>query len=143
MSENANGDAIPHLSGYSEAELDQAFAAISREVETSSASLATPEAVEAFRLQWLGRKQGRLKAISDAWLKSAPVEARRLIGQRFNTLKAEIEQRLEHAGAASSTGALGTEAIDITLPGTSRKLGAAHPLVRTQNELIAIFARMG
>jgi len=134
---------IPQLAGYSEAELDKAFAAISREVEASSATLATPDAVEAFRLQWLGRKQGRLKAISDAWLKSAPVEARKLIGQRFNTLKAKIEQRLEHAGASTRTGVLDADAIDITLPGTRRKLGAEHPLIKTQNELLAIFARMG
>ena len=61
MSENVNGDAIPSLTGFSEAELDQAFAAISREVQASPAALGTPEAVEAFRLQWLGRKQGRLR----------------------------------------------------------------------------------
>src|SRR5580700_610486 len=143
MSEYVSGEAIPHLSGYSEAELDQAFAAISREVESSAAALETAEAVEAFRLQWLGRKQGRLKAISDAWLKSAPVDAKKLIGQRFNTLKAAIEERLETAGKASHTGALDAEAIDITLPGTRRKLGAEHPLIKTQNELLAIFARMG
>jgi phenylalanyl-tRNA synthetase alpha chain len=147
VSESGSGD-IPRLSGYSEAELDQAFAAISREVDAPSAALATPDAVEAFRLQWLGRKQGRLKAISDAWLKSAPAEARKLIGQRFNTLKAEIEQRLEHAGTATGTRtleaeALASEKIDITLPGTRRKLGAEHPLIKTQNELLAIFARMG
>ncbi|MBV8437219.1 MAG: phenylalanine--tRNA ligase subunit alpha [Silvibacterium sp.] len=147
VSEQVLGD-IPHLSGYSEAELDQAFAAISREVEASSAALSTSEAVEAFRLQWLGRKQGRLKAISDAWLKSAPVEAKKLIGQRFNTLKAEIEQRLERAGTSTGTSALDAEAlasekIDITLPGTRRRLGAEHPLIKTQNELLAIFARMG
>src|ERR1700757_4328142 len=88
---------IPRLTVYGEAELDKAFAAISREVQASSAALSTPEAVEAFRLQWLGRRQGRLKAISDVWLKSAPVEAKKLIGQRFNTLKAEIEERLKHS----------------------------------------------
>jgi phenylalanyl-tRNA synthetase alpha chain len=136
-------EVIPHLSGYSEAELDSAFAAISREVESSAAALETPESVEAFRLQWLGRKQGRLKAVSDAWLKSAPVEAKKLIGQRFNTLKAEIEQRLEHAGTSSGTSALDAEAIDITLPGTRHRLGAEHPLIKTLNELVAIFARMG
>ena len=143
VSGNISGEAIPQLSGYSEAELDQAFAAISREVEVSAAALDTPESVEAFRLQWLGRKQGRLKAISDAWLKSAPVEAKKLIGQRFNVLKAEIEQRLESAGKSSIFGALDAEAIDITLPGTRRKLGAEHPLIKTLNELVAIFARMG
>ena len=147
MSENVSeiglGD-IPQLAGYSEAELDHAFTAISREVQLSSATLSTPDAVEAFRLQWLGRKQGRLKAISDAWLKSAPVESKKLIGQRFNTLKAEIEQRLEHAGAPTlDAEALASEKIDVTLPGTRRKLGAEHPLIKTQNELLGIFTRMG
>ena len=136
-------DTIPHLSGYSEPELDRAFAAISREVETSAAVLETPESVEQFRLQWLGRKQGRLKAISDAWLKSAPAEAKKLIGQRFNTLKAEIDQRLEAAGSADRPSSLSAEAIDITLPGTQRKPGAEHPLIKTLNELVAIFQRMG
>jgi phenylalanyl-tRNA synthetase alpha chain len=141
-------DAIPHLSGYSEAELDQAFAAVSREVADSAAALETPEAplseaTEQFRLHWLGRKQGRLKAISDAWLKSAPVEAKKLIGQRFNTLKAEIEQRLDAGLSAHPDGALDAEAIDITLPGTHRAPGAEHPLIKTLNELVGIFQRMG
>src|ERR1700761_7276800 len=141
MSEHVLGDGIPLLSGYSEAELDSAFAAISREVESSAAALASPEAVEAFRLHWLGRKQGRLKAISDAWLKSAPAEAKKLIGQRFNTLKATIEERLETAGKASGTSALDAEAIDIPPPGPRRRLGAEHPLIKTLNELVSIFAR--
>ncbi|MBB6145497.1 phenylalanyl-tRNA synthetase alpha chain [Silvibacterium bohemicum] len=143
MSEHVSGDAIPLLPGYNEAELDQAFAAVAAEVDASAKALATPDAVEAFRLHWLGRKQGRLKAISDAWLKSAPVEAKKLIGQRFNVLKAAIETRLETAGQASHTHALDSERIDITLPGTERKLGAEHPLIKTQNELLAIFARIG
>jgi phenylalanyl-tRNA synthetase alpha chain len=143
MSENLSGDGIPYLSGYSEAELDQAFAAIAQEVEASASALETADAVEVFRLQWLGRKQGRLKAISDAWLKSAPAEAKKLIGQRFNTLKATIEERLETAGKASGTSTLDAEAIDITLPGTRRRLGAEHPLIKTLNELVSIFARIG
>jgi phenylalanyl-tRNA synthetase alpha chain len=136
-------DEIPHMSGYGEAELDQAFAAVLREVETSAAALATPESVEHFRLHWVGRKQGRLKAISDAWLKSAPPQAKKLIGQRFNALKAEIDQRLDTAGQAKSTTALDAEAIDITLPGRQRRIGAEHPLIKTLNELVAIFQRMG
>ncbi|GGH02580.1 phenylalanine--tRNA ligase subunit alpha [Silvibacterium dinghuense] len=143
MSQHETGDQIPSLSGYSEAELDQAFAGVLREVETSAAALADSDAVEAFRLQWLGRKQGRLKAISDAWLAPAPVEAKKLIGQRFNVLKSAIEERLERAGKATHTNALEAERIDITLPGTQPRVGAEHPLIKTQNELLAIFARMG
>src|SRR5580698_2106971 len=104
-------EAIPPLSGYDEAALDQAFAALTREVEASAQSLASAEAVEQFRLHWLGRKQGRLKSISDAWLKSAPVEAKKLIGPRFNQLKAQIESLLENASGSSSQNALDAEAI--------------------------------
>jgi phenylalanyl-tRNA synthetase alpha chain len=136
-------EAIPPLGGYSEAALDQAFAELTREVEASAQSLSHAEAVEQFRLQWLGRKQGRLKSISDAWLKSAPVEAKKLIGQRFNQLKAQIEARLDSAAGAGSQSALDAEAIDITLPGTHRALGAEHPLIKTMHEMVAVFQRMG
>src|ERR1700728_1823379 len=134
---------IPSLGGWSDAELDKAFAAVAREVEQSAGSIRSAEDKEQFRLAWLGRKQGRLKAISDAWLKSAPAEAKKQIGQRFNTLKAEIEHRLELAGAGSSGAELEAEAIDITLPGTRRKLGAEHPLIKTWNEIVSVFQRMG
>jgi phenylalanyl-tRNA synthetase alpha chain len=136
-------DEIPPLSGWSEAELDQAFRQLANEVISDATFLDSPGDRERFRLRWFGRKQGRLKAISDAWLKSAPAEARKAIGQRFNTLKAEIERRLELAGAASPDSALDAEAIDITLPGTQRKLGAEHPLIRTWNEIVSVFQRMG
>src|SRR5579883_1052456 len=136
-------DAIPQLSGYSEAALDLAFAELTREVEASAQALNSPESVEHFRLQWLGRKQGRLKLISDAWLKSAPVEAKKPLGQRFNQLKALIEERLERASETSAQFALDAEAIDVTLPGTRRALGAEHPLIKTMHEMVAVFKRMG
>ena len=136
-------EAIPPLPGWSEPELDKAFAAIAREVEASAQSLRSPEEKEQFRLQWLGRKQGRLKSISDAWLKSAPSDAKKLIGQRFNTLKSQIEQSLDQAETTIPAAALDAQAIDITLPGTCRSLGAEHPLIRTWNEIVSIFQHMG
>jgi phenylalanyl-tRNA synthetase alpha chain len=136
---------IPTLGGWTEAELDTAFAAVAREVNDSAAALdaASADAVEAFRLHWLGRKQGRLKSISEAWLKSAPAEAKKLIGQRFNTLKAQVETLLEQGSNASRGSALDSEAIDITLPGRVRRLGAEHPLLKTLHEIVGIFQRMG
>ena len=141
-------DQIPYLCGFSEADLDAAFAKLAAEVEDSARNLsgaeAPTEAFEQFRLHWLGRKQGRLKAISDAWLKTAPPEAKKLIGQRFNKLKEEIEQRLDAASAGGvSLSELAAEAIDVTLPGTRRPLGAEHPLIRTMNEIVSVFQAMG
>ena len=85
------------LTDFSPSSLDAAFAAVEAEAR---AQLAAPDFdAEAFRLAWLGRKQGRLKAISDAWLKAAPADAKRLIGQRFNALKETIEAAVETAAA--------------------------------------------
>ena len=58
-------------------------------------SCAHPRIASNFVSYWLGRKQGRLKLISDVWLKNAPAEARKSLGQHFNQLKQQIEQALE------------------------------------------------
>ncbi|MEO7144133.1 MAG: hypothetical protein ABI165_11610, partial [Bryobacteraceae bacterium] len=105
---------IPNLESYSPDQLDRAFGALRTEVAQETAALGTPEEREQFRLRWLGRKQGRLKSISDAWLKSAPPEARKALGLHFNQLKQQIEQALE---AETSGGESTTikDAIDVTL----------------------------
>jgi phenylalanyl-tRNA synthetase alpha chain len=130
---------IPQLSSYDEPSLDAAFATLAAEVHTES---STPHDAEAFRLHWLGRKQGRLKLISDAWLKSAPAEARKPLGIRFNQLKQQIEAALADASASPSASAA-KAGIDITLPGTVRAPGIQHPLVKTINEIVAVFHHLG
>jgi phenylalanyl-tRNA synthetase alpha chain len=137
-------ESIPTLSSFDDAALNQAFAALEQQATAAAAALAGPEAVEAFRLDWLGRKQGRLNEVSSRWLKSAPPEAKKSLGQRFNALKTHVEALLDAAsGAGPSAAALAAEAIDITLPGTRRLLGAEHPITKTLNELISVFAALG
>jgi phenylalanyl-tRNA synthetase alpha chain len=139
---------IPQLTDFTEASLDAAFAAVRSEAD---ATVAAPGFdAEQFRLEWLGRKQGHLKAISDAWLKAAPPEAKKLIGQRFNALREHIEnvlkQEIENAlvmtllRSGSKSGARG---LDVTLPGSAQRLGVEHPLVRTMAEIVSVFQRMG
>jgi phenylalanyl-tRNA synthetase alpha chain len=130
---------IPQLTDFSEASLDAAFATVRSDAE---AAAATPGIdAEQFRLEWLGRKQGRLKAISDAWLKSAPPEAKRLIGQRFNSLKEDIENLIAAGPLTESSKSVA--ALDPTLPGISQRLGAEHPLIRTSAEIVSVFQRLG
>ena len=129
--------------------------------------LGTDEAREAFRLHWLGRKQGKLKAISDVWLKNAPPDKKGLVGQRFNQLKTDIETRLvvsqvqpvyevlSPAGKEAFAGQakaildskLKTEIernrIDITLPGAVRTPGIPHPLLKTMHEIVSVFHHLG
>jgi len=133
-------DVIPQLSAYDDAALDAAFRSLIEQVQAGASSLSTAEAQEAFRLEWLGRKQGRLKLVSDVWLKTAPVDARKALGKRFNDLKAAIESALEGgAGAAKASG----PALDVTLPGIARKIGVEHPLTRTMREVVQVFQALG
>jgi phenylalanyl-tRNA synthetase alpha chain len=159
---------IPRLVGYDSSTLDAEFQKLAAQVEEESIMLTTDEAREAFRVHWLGRKQGKLKLISDAWLKTAPNDKKGAVGQRFNELKIQIEARV----AASKlkpiidrlspvekerfkTGALEVlhqkQAVevearrirDITLPGIAQRIGAEHPLIKTMNEIVTVFERMG
>jgi phenylalanyl-tRNA synthetase alpha chain len=131
---------VSELADFSPASLDAAFAALEAEAR---AQVAAPGfAAEAFRLAWLGRKQGRLKAVSDAWLKAAPPEAKRLIGQRFNALKEQIEAAVDSSSTQQASADYGSS-LDITLPGTAQRIGAEHPLIRTMAEIVAVFERMG
>jgi phenylalanyl-tRNA synthetase alpha chain len=130
---------IPQLPNYDEPSLDAAFATLGEEVRAETASLTD---IEAFRLRWLGRKQGRLKLIGDAWLKSAPAEARKPLGLRFNQLKQQIESALESAAAHPARPAA-KPTIDITLPATVRTPGIEHPLLKTMHEVVRVFHHLG
>ncbi len=141
-------EAIPNLSAFDEAALDQAFAALERRARADAAALGSPEAVEAFRLHWLGRKQGLLNEVSSRWLKAAPPDAKKPVGERFKSLKELVERLLDQASGSGvggnwSDAALAAEAIDITLPGTRRLTGAEHPITRTLNEITSVFAALG
>jgi phenylalanyl-tRNA synthetase alpha chain len=128
-------DATPTLESYSEASLEAAFGKLATEARASAAS----QDPEAFRLEWLGRKQGRLKLVSEAWLKSAPAEARKPLGIRFNQLKQQIEAALETPASVTPA----KQGIDITLPGAVRSPGIPHPLLKTMHEVVAVFHHLG
>ncbi len=132
--------AIPELKQFDEAELDRVFAELEGEVAAQTRALNSEEAMEAFRLEWLGRKQGRLGQLSAAWLKSAPVEAKKSLGMRFNKLKASIEEA--RSGVASGEKAT-VAGLDVTLPGSAQRIGAEHPLIKTMAEIVGVFERMG
>jgi phenylalanyl-tRNA synthetase alpha chain len=131
---------VPELTTYDDASLDLVFSRLESEVAAQASALSSEEAMESFRLEWLGRKQGRLGLMSTAWLKAAPPEAKRSLGVRFNKLKAKIEEARSSSGATWT--ALARE-LDPTLPGLSRPLGVEHPLIATMAEIVRVFQRMG
>jgi phenylalanyl-tRNA synthetase alpha chain len=133
---------LPELEDYSPASLDSYFGGILELFEREAAAAHSPEEVEQLRIRWIGRKQGALVWISGI-VKDVPPEIRRDVGKRFNILKSAIEPRCDPDQLAAAGASTAQDAIDITLPGTRRALGAEHPLIRTMNEIVSVFAAMG
>jgi phenylalanyl-tRNA synthetase alpha chain len=104
---------------------------------------ASADAVEAARIEFLGLKQGKVKAAQER-LKAIPPADKRAYGQRFNAVKQALEAAWESAKArVERPQAAQAEIFDVTLPGRRPKLGHTHPLTQTANELIDIFGRFG
>jgi phenylalanyl-tRNA synthetase alpha chain len=104
---------------------------------------ADPAAVESARVEFLGQKQGRLKAAQER-LKSLDSAHRREYGQKFNGTKLALEAAYEAAKLRlEQKRTKADDAIDVTLPGVRPRLGHRHPLTQTADELIDIFGRFG
>jgi phenylalanyl-tRNA synthetase alpha chain len=120
------------------ADLDAMLAAGLAAFEQAS----TPEAVEASRIEYLGQKQGRVKAAQEQ-LKSLEPSLKRTYGQRFNAAKTELEVACEAAKARVQRRATSDGGLDVTLPGLRPHFGHRHPLTQTADELIDLFGRFG
>ncbi len=120
------------------AELDALQAAGRGAFEAAS----TPEALEAVRVEYLGQKNGRVRAAQER-LKTLEPASRKVYGQRFNAVKADFESALESAMGRVARQEVAAGAIDVTLPGTRQRQGHRHPLTQTADELIDLFGRFG
>ncbi len=98
--------------------------------------------IESARIEYLGQKQGRLKAAQER-LKSLDPAARKPYGQRFNAAKQAIEAAWEAARIRVDRPSAVVDAIDVTLPGHRPRVGHRHPLTQTTDELIDLFGRLG
>ncbi len=106
------------------------------------ADAATPDALEQVRIEFLGKKRGRLKELQDL-LGKVPPDERPKIGQHFNAVKSAAEQALNARQQVVSQPKKSAQEFDITLPGTALGLGKLHPLTQTMNEFKEIMGRFG
>ena len=138
---------VPKLKDYSAAALDKAVRELLSALEQESKAIANESDWKAFRDRWMARKNGVLTQVNERWLKPAPKDAKREVGQRVNELKKQVEeaveQTLERLQGGASAARLAAEALDITLPGIRRQLGAEHPVIKTSNEMVSIFRNLG
>jgi phenylalanyl-tRNA synthetase alpha chain len=150
---------VPKLKDFSPAALDKAAERLLAALKKESADIKAESDWKLFRDRWMARKNGVLTQINELWLKAAPKDAKRNVGQRVNVIKAAVTETVEKlrpnvSGTAIVTGvsakakvgevrAHGQQAIDITLPGNRRPLGAEHPVIKTMNEIVSVFRNLG
>jgi len=135
---------VPRLTDYSAAALERAAGESIAACQSELAAVRSDGDLKAFRDRWMARKNGILTQINELWLKDAPREAKREAGIRVNDLKARITELVEAAHVSESRAdALAPETVDITLPGVRRPIGAEHPVVRTTNEIVSVFQKLG
>ncbi|MBR3346510.1 MAG: phenylalanine--tRNA ligase subunit alpha [Solobacterium sp.] len=117
--------------------LNEALAAI--------AAADTPDVLNEARIRFLGKK-GSIQALMSE-MKNLSKEEKPAFGQKVNSLKTAVSEKLEQRMAELSAFAqkekMAAEVLDITLPGTKIDAGTIHPLIMIQQELEDLFVGMG
>ena len=106
------------------------------------AELADAQALEAWRVKYLGMKGAVKSALKQ--LKGLPDDQKPAFGMLANRVKQDLTAAFE-ARKGELAGAPGrvAQAVDMSLPGLPLRLGRRHIITRTIEEITEIFARMG
>ncbi|HET7090118.1 MAG TPA: phenylalanine--tRNA ligase subunit alpha, partial [Anaerolineae bacterium] len=123
------------------AQLDQ----ILKEALDSLSAIADDKAIDAWRVQHLGKKSPLMTILGD--LGKLSKEERPAIGKRGNEVKraleTALEEKVEALRRAELERSLKEDALDVTLPGRPRPRGRLHPSTVTLREFYQIWAEMG
>ena len=158
---------VPKLKSFSAAALDKAVEKLLAALKQEAAAVKNEADWKSFRDRWMARKNGVLTEINDLWLKAAPKDTKREVGQRVNSLKGKVEWQVDNThqeisqldaldklvGPDEATFRKDVEqarrkrqseaTLDITLPGVRRPLGAEHPVIKTMHEIVSVFRNLG
>ncbi|HET6511531.1 MAG TPA: phenylalanine--tRNA ligase subunit alpha, partial [Candidatus Kapabacteria bacterium] len=124
---------------------EQDIRAVQERLLAELASVASADALEAFKLEHLTRK-GTIAQYFDR-LKEVPKETKPLMGKVLNGLRQSVEAAFSEreaslGGSAKKSG----PQLDLTMPPRPivvTEPGHEHPLIKTYNEMVSIFERMG
>jgi len=130
---------------------------VKRNIQREIKSITALKDAEQLKIKYLGRK-----GIIHDFMKlipSLPAEQRAAIGQRINSLKAEVTHTVEELSlkaevthtveelikkfSGEATSKAKHEVFDITLPGKRPLVGKKHPLTQTIDDIKEVFARLG
>ena len=123
----------------------QSLSAVSDEILQAVDAAQNLDDLENVRINALGKK-GRISLLMRE-LGGMDADARKVAGQALNLVKDAVATALESKQAVLAQAALSeklaTEAIDVSLPARPVSEARLHPLSRTLEEVLAIFAEMG
>jgi phenylalanyl-tRNA synthetase alpha chain len=157
---------VSKLTDYSEAALIDAADELVAALDQEASAVKDEMGWKAFHDRWIGRKNGIDKQLRDAWLNSAPSEVKPRVGALYTDLKSRIKRAVDEADERYQNAAilrsaaskilpdilkklglaeiqLGSEQVDITLPGIRRPIGAEHPVIKTMHEIVSVFQKLG
>ena len=105
----------------------------------------SPAALDELRVRYLGKK-GEVTAVLKQMGKLS-AEERPIMGQLANSVRAEIEEKLEdrksQIDAIVLEQKLAAEALDVTIPGETVQMGHEHPMNQVLQEIKDIFVGLG
>ncbi|MGH7127026.1 MAG: phenylalanine--tRNA ligase subunit alpha, partial [Planctomycetaceae bacterium] len=113
-----------------------------QEALTAIAAAASADALEQVRIEFLGKKKGRLRDLQTMLGRVEP-DQRPVIGKEFNKVKTAVSDALERRQQELSRPRAALSALDVTLPGQSAEIGRPHPLTRTMLEFKDLMGRFG
>src|SRR4051812_7140843 len=114
--------------------------ALKAQADTELAACTSNDALEQFRIKWLGGN-GVVKA-KMSLIGQAPKEQKKVVGQQLNSLKEHVSTGFE-GKKESLLDTAGEPGIDITEPGIRPQIGNRHILMKVIDELTELFGRMG
>ena len=88
---------VPKLKSYTASALNKAAEKLSAALAEEAKAVKSDEDWKVFRDRWMARKNGILTQINELWLKAAPKDSKREVGQRVNQLKTAVEEAVSKA----------------------------------------------
>lgn len=124
------------------APLVEQLEALAREAIDALDRALDRDAIEALRIRYLGRKEGRISGVLRGLGRLDPGDRPR-VGAVANRMKELLEARLADRLAALDGGGEGEVAPDLTLPGRASWVGGRHPVTRVMDDIWDVFRSMG
>ena len=113
------------------------------EARAAIAGAADAGSLEALRVRFVGRREGRLTAVMRR-LGELPAGERPAVGAAANRVKNAISALLdERAAALGEPDTVAAAAVDLTLPARTRWRGARHPVTLVLDEIFTVLGRLG